>query len=47
MLPANFGLNIIKYKLDFKEYCKTKPLYMRTKHIQPWILFEKYQMSYK
>lgn len=47
MLPANYGVNIIKYKLEFKEHCKRNPLYVKTEQLQPWVLLEKYKMTIK
>ncbi|KAG5895895.1 hypothetical protein JTB14_000509 [Gonioctena quinquepunctata] len=41
MLPKDFALNIIQYKLDFHKHCKSIPIYRRTEKILPWKLMGK------
>ncbi|KAJ8949339.1 hypothetical protein NQ314_008259 [Rhamnusium bicolor] len=41
LLPKNYAVNIIQYKLDFYKHCKTNPMYRRTTNLQPWMLMGK------
>ncbi|XP_072385829.1 uncharacterized protein [Diabrotica undecimpunctata] len=40
MLPKDYALSIIQYKIDFYKHCKTNPMYSTT-NIRPWILMNK------
>ncbi|CAG9861528.1 unnamed protein product [Phyllotreta striolata] len=38
MLPKQYAINIIQYKLDFGKYSKSIPVYKKTTKILPWVL---------
>nr|CAI5828168.1 unnamed protein product [Callosobruchus analis] len=38
MLPKEYAVNVIQYKLDYKKYQKNNPMYRKTQNIVPWKL---------
>ncbi|CAH1963076.1 unnamed protein product [Acanthoscelides obtectus] len=38
MLPKEYAVNVIQYKLDYKKYQKNNPIYRKTQNIVPWKL---------
>ncbi|KAJ8959047.1 hypothetical protein NQ318_022302 [Aromia moschata] len=38
MLPKTYAVNVIQYKLDFHNSCKTNPMYRKTTDVEPWML---------
>ncbi|KAJ8983944.1 hypothetical protein NQ317_008646, partial [Molorchus minor] len=41
MLPKNYAVNVIQYKLDFHKFCKSDPMYRKTSTVEPWLLMGK------
>ncbi|XP_057663405.1 uncharacterized protein LOC130898261 isoform X1 [Diorhabda carinulata] len=40
MLPKDYALNIIQYKIDFHKHCKSTPMYRKNTKMTPWILMD-------
>lgn len=41
LLPKDYAVNVIQYKLRFIHFHKNNPMYKRSSNVQPWVLMGK------